>query len=85
LGWTSQEWRITPDGSRQLAERDLLDRAFGHLDADHRAALALHYVVDLTVPQIAVALGVREGTVKSRIHAAKEQMRIALEREDARP
>lgn len=75
----------TPDASRQLAERDRLDRAFGHLDADHRAALALHYVVDLTVPQIAVALGVREGTVKSRIHTAKEQMRVALEREDARP
>jgi RNA polymerase sigma-70 factor (ECF subfamily) len=75
----------SPDTSRNLAERDRLDRAFARLDADHRAALALHYVVDLTVPQIAIALGVREGTVKSRIHAATQRMRQELERQDARP
>ena len=73
------------DSSATQAERDRLDRAFARLDADHRAALALHYVVDLTVPQIAVALRVREGTVKSRIHAAVQQMRAELERQDAKP
>jgi RNA polymerase sigma factor (sigma-70 family) len=72
----------TPDTSQALAERDRLDRAFVRLDIDHRAALALHYVVDLTVPQIALALGVREGTVKSRIHAAIQRMRVELERQD---
>jgi RNA polymerase sigma factor (sigma-70 family) len=73
----------TPDTSRAVAERDRLDRAFGRLDADHRAALALHYVTDLTVPQIAVALGIREGTVKSRIHAAVKRMRVELDRLEA--
>lgn len=71
------------DSSGTQAERDRLDRAFSRLDADHRAALALHYVVDMTVPQIAVALGVREGTVKSRIHAAVQRMRTELERQDS--
>jgi RNA polymerase sigma-70 factor (ECF subfamily) len=75
----------TPDASHALAERDRLDRAFRRLDVEHRAALALHYVVDLTVPQIAVVLGVREGTVKSRIHAAVQRMRDELERQDRRP
>ncbi|MEA2623284.1 MAG: hypothetical protein QOH61_2194 [Chloroflexota bacterium] len=75
--------RVTSDASVAVAERDRLDRAFGRLDADHRAALALHYVTDLTVPQIAVALGVREGTVKSRIHAAVERMRAELQRDGA--
>jgi DNA-directed RNA polymerase specialized sigma24 family protein len=37
------------------------------------------------VPQIAVVLGIREGTVKSRIHAAVQRMRDELERQDARP
>jgi RNA polymerase sigma-70 factor (ECF subfamily) len=74
----------TPDASRTVAESDRLDQAFSRLDADHRAALALHYVVDLTVPQIAVALGIREGTVKSRIHAAVQRMRHELDRQDAR-
>jgi RNA polymerase sigma-70 factor, ECF subfamily len=72
----------TPDQSAAVAERDRLDRAFAHLDADHRAALALHYVLDLSVPQIAIALGVREGTVKSRIHVAKERMRAELGRQE---
>jgi RNA polymerase sigma factor (sigma-70 family) len=76
--------RPTADASGPLADRDRLDRAFARLDADHRAALALHYVWDLTVPQVAVALGVREGTVKSRIHAATQRMRTELERQDAR-
>jgi RNA polymerase sigma-70 factor (ECF subfamily) len=75
---------ITADSSATQAERDRLDRAFSRLDAEHRSALALHYVTDLTVPQIAVALGVREGTVKSRIHAAIQRMRTELDRQDAR-
>ena len=75
---------VTPDISAQVADRDRLDRAFVQLDADQRAALALHYVTDLSVPQVAVALGVREGTVKSRIHAAVQRMRTELEQQDRR-
>lgn len=74
----------TSDSTARVAERDRLDRAFARLDADHRAALALHYVTDLTVPQIAVVLGVREGTVKSRVHSAVQQMRTELDRQETR-
>ena len=41
------------DGSTVLAERDRLDRAFDGLPADQRIALALHYALDLSVPQVA--------------------------------
>jgi RNA polymerase sigma-70 factor (ECF subfamily) len=70
------------DGSTVLAERDRLDRAFDGLPADQRIALALHYALDLSVPQVAAALSVPEGTVKSRIHAGIERLRAALAAED---
>lgn len=70
------------DGPTVLAERDRLDRAFDGLPADQRIALALHYALDLSVPQVAAAVSVPEGTVKSRIHAGIERLRAALAAED---
>jgi RNA polymerase sigma-70 factor (ECF subfamily) len=72
------------DGSTLRAERDRLDRAFDALPADQRIALALHYALDLSVPQVAAALSVPDGTVKSRIHAGVERLRAVLAEEDKR-
>jgi RNA polymerase sigma-70 factor (ECF subfamily) len=54
------------------------------LPADQRIAVVLHHVADLSVPQIAVALSVPEGTVKSRIRAGIERLRAAMESEGDR-
>lgn len=70
------------DSSAVLAERDRLDRAFESLPDDQRIVLALHYALDLSVPQVAAALSVPEGTVKSRIHAGVERLRAVLAAED---
>ncbi|MEU9609040.1 sigma-70 family RNA polymerase sigma factor [Streptomyces sp. NPDC048057] len=43
-----------------------------------RQVLVLRFYADLTVPQIARELGVPEGTVKSRLHAAAKAMRARL-------
>jgi RNA polymerase sigma-70 factor, ECF subfamily len=43
-----------------------------------RQVLVLRFYADLTVPQIARELGVPEGTVKSRLHAAARAMRTRL-------
>lgn len=72
------------DRSTALAARDRLDRAFESLPADQRIALALHYALDLSVPQVAAVLSVPDGTVKSRIHAGVERLRAALAAEDKR-
>jgi len=37
-----------------------------------RQALLLRYIIQLTIPEIAVAMGCAEGTVKSTLHAALE-------------
>jgi RNA polymerase sigma-70 factor (ECF subfamily) len=73
-----------PSPELALANRDALDRAFGRLSADQRAAVVLQYYRGLTLPEIAEVLDVPVGTVRSRLHYAKDILRAALEA-DARP
>jgi RNA polymerase sigma-70 factor, ECF subfamily len=61
--------------------RDEVGRALARLTADEQVVLAMRYGRDLTVPQIAAQSGLREGTVKSRLHSAQEHLRAALEAE----
>lgn len=60
-------------------EREAISQAMQELSEDHRVVLALRYYRDLTVDDIAELLGVRPGTVKSRLHHAQKQLRAALE------
>lgn len=64
-----------------VSTRDVMERAFERLDAETRAVLALRYLDDRTVPQIAATLAVPEGTVKSRLHAARRSLARSLEKE----
>ncbi len=61
-----------------LESRLELRRAIAGLSADHRQVVALRYFADLTVPEVARALGVREGTIKSRLHRALAVLRGRL-------
>jgi len=70
------------DPGALAARRDQLDRAFSRLSADQRICLALRYSIDLSVPEIAEALGIPEGTVKSRLHAVIARLRASLVEED---
>jgi len=60
-------------------DRELLRQALAQLSPEHRQVVVLRYFADLTVPQVARSAGVREGTVKSRLHRALRQMRELLE------
>lgn len=48
------------------------------LDATHRATVVLRYYADLSMGEIASAMHVPEGTVKSRLHHAMSKLRILL-------
>jgi RNA polymerase sigma factor (sigma-70 family) len=75
--------RLLPaDGD--VADRDQLERAFVRLSVDHRAVVVLHHYLDLTLDEVAEALGIPVGTVRSRLHHAMRGLRAALEA-DARP
>ena len=58
--------------------RTRLEREIQRLPLDQRTALILREVEEMTYSQIAAAMGVREGTVKSRLARARETLRLAL-------
>jgi RNA polymerase sigma-70 factor (ECF subfamily) len=53
--------------------------ALGRLGVKHREVLALHFLQDLSIQEIANVVGCSQGTVKSRIHYAKRQLKQILE------
>jgi RNA polymerase sigma-70 factor (ECF subfamily) len=61
------------------AEGAGLSAAINALPNDQRAAIALFYLEDLSVAEIAAALRVPAGTVKTRLMHARRKLRAALE------
>jgi RNA polymerase sigma factor (sigma-70 family) len=69
----------TPDESRQLADRDQLERGFRHLDPEQRAILVLHFFQGLPLTEVADVLAIPSGTVKSRLHRSLSSIRATLD------
>lgn len=72
-----------PDRSpEELAQRHglnaLIQRAIGELDDDHRVIVLLRDVEDMSYEEIGQILGLPEGTVKSRLHRARNELRAKL-------
>lgn len=57
---------------------DLLERV-GELPRQQRIAVSLFYVEQLSVLEIATAMGLSEGAVKYHLHAGREHLRASLE------
>ncbi|ANC30900.1 RNA polymerase sigma factor SigE [Isoptericola dokdonensis] len=79
--------RVVSDDDRSRPERGFEHGNLDHdvqaaLDAlrpEYRAAVVLCDIEGLSYEEIAVTLGVKIGTVRSRIHRARAQLRDALE------
>jgi len=67
------------DAQLSVARRDELERAFRRLSGEQRAVLVLHHYLGLSGAEIGEALGLRPGTVRSRLHYARQLMRAAIE------
>jgi RNA polymerase sigma-70 factor, ECF subfamily len=63
------------DLSRDLADRELLDRALAKLDPEWRAIVVMHFLLGMPLPEVAGVLGIPIGTAKSRLHRALALMR----------
>jgi RNA polymerase sigma-70 factor (ECF subfamily) len=61
-----------------VARREALEAAFEWLDADARTLLVLHHLEELPLAEIAARLGIPVGTVKSRLHHARQLLERAL-------
>ena len=71
--------RSTADQTAALADHETLGLALRTLTPDQREVIVLRYYFDLTVDQIAARTGVRQGTVKSRLHHALRYLRSAID------
>jgi RNA polymerase sigma-70 factor (sigma-E family) len=67
-----------PDVPGVVVERDRTLRAVMGLPVRRRAVVLLRFYEDLSVAQIASVLGISEGTVKSQLSRALEQLRGQL-------
>ena len=62
-------------------ENDMIRQAVNELDAKHRIVVVLHYFGGYSMEEIASIAGIPRGTVKSRLHKARETIRGRLEDE----
>ena len=75
---------FVPDDLDRHVERRQLARAFDGLDVRDRTLLTLHHFWGLPVAETAKLLGIRPGTVKSRVHHAMARLRAAYDAEGRR-
>ena len=70
------------DDVGSLLDRLELERALAELAPRDREVVALFHLADLPVVDVAEILAVAPGTVKSRLHRARQQLGIALRNEE---
>jgi RNA polymerase sigma-70 factor, ECF subfamily len=77
------EFDSDADGPRELLIRQEEEGEFmkllQSLSEAHRSVVLLHYLEDFSLEEIAEIAGISVGTVKSRLHYAKKQLRELLE------
>jgi RNA polymerase sigma-70 factor (ECF subfamily) len=66
------------DHTERTQQQELMERALAQLAADLRAIFVLREVEGLSYREIAEALGIKEGTVGSRLNQARRQLRKHL-------
>ena len=73
---------MTPEDAYSVTNLDpALQKALDDLKPEFRVAVVLCDVVGMTYEEIAETLGVKMGTVRSRIHRGRAQMRESLEKQ----
>jgi RNA polymerase sigma-70 factor (ECF subfamily) len=76
-GYASGERPLADDH----AEADVIRRAFARLSPEQRTLLAFHHVHGRSVAELAIITGAPSGTVKWRLHHARQALERALEEE----
>ena len=76
---STTERTFAPDHASRVADRDQLERGFRRLPVDHRAVVVLKHYAGLSNGEIAEALDIPEGTVRSRLYYSLKTLRAALE------
>jgi RNA polymerase sigma-70 factor (ECF subfamily) len=72
------------EAGERVELREAVRAGLRRLDPELRATVVLRFYADLSIPQVALAMTVPEGTVKSRLHRAISELRAVLPRESLR-
>ena len=75
----SHQPRVHDRSSSDLELRDRLEKAMTRLPANYRLLIAGHYLHEVKYEELAEALDIPIGTVKTHLHRAKRQLRALLE------
>ena len=75
----AHEPRIHDRSVTDLELRDRLEKALARLPPNYRLLIAGHYLQEVKYEDLADALGIPIGTVKTHLHRAKKQLRALLE------
>ena len=70
---------VDSDHAAEVVRTDAVQRALLGLTAKERAVVVLRYYEDLSEAQIAAALGVQPGTVKSTCARALAKLRVSAD------
>ncbi|MEJ8547457.1 sigma-70 family RNA polymerase sigma factor [Brevibacillus borstelensis] len=78
--WIQKAGTMSTEGTvLERAARDELVRLVLQLPPLYRQAVALHYYADLSIAEVADVLGVSEGTVRTRLHRARQQLKKQMD------
>ncbi len=82
LGRAAVNHRESPEPCERVPDErvDLLRDAVRRLPSDRRALLSMIYLDNLSVAAVAEVLGIPAGTVKSRLHHARQELKQLLDR-----
>jgi len=72
------------DPAEEIGRNNLVEEALQALRPEYRAPLILYLHDGLALAEVAEALGISEGAVKTRIYRAREMFRRAYNRETSR-
>jgi RNA polymerase sigma-70 factor (ECF subfamily) len=75
----AHEPRALDRAMNDLELHDRLEKAMARLPPNYRLLIAGHYLQDVKYEDLAEALGMPVGTVKTHLHRAKKQLRALLE------
>lgn len=72
---------ISPVGE-SLESAELVHFALSRISPEHREVLTLRFIEDMTISEIAAVIDCPEGTVKSRLHYARQEILSVIEEQD---
>lgn len=79
-GWETDELTVA-DSTHSSIQRLDLEQALKHLSAEQRSVLVLREVHGFNYEELAIILNIPVGTVRSRLHNARMQLRHLLSHE----